>query len=90
MDNKEGFEQKTLTEKINLIDEVLEKEIRSFLQRDNGDLELINVVEKNEYVMVYIEYQGACVGCSSSGGTLKFMENILHNHLSTSIRVVSV
>ncbi len=84
------FNTKSLTEKINLIDEVIEESIRGFLHRDNGDLELVNVEEKNDLIIVYIEYQGACVACPSSGGTLMSIQNILQTKLSEDIRVFAV
>lgn len=90
MDALQNFEMMTLSEKINAIDDVIQENIREFLIRDNGDLDLINVEEKNGFVFVYIEYQGACVSCPSSGGTLMSMQNILQRKLSDNIRVVSV
>jgi Fe-S cluster biogenesis protein NfuA len=90
MDIVENFEEMTLTEKINTIDKVLEEDIRGFLQRDNGDLELMNVEEKNDLILVYIEYQGACVACPSSGGTLMSMQSVLQRKLSERIRVLTV
>lgn len=90
MSNEETFGAKTLVEKINAIDAVIEESIRDFLVRDNGDLDLINVEEKNDLILVYIEYQGACVACPSSGGTLMSIQNILQRKLSENIRVFSV
>jgi Fe-S cluster biogenesis protein NfuA len=90
MSTVENFEEMTLTEKINAIDAIIEQDIRGFLHKDNGDLDLINVEEKNGYIIVYIEYQGACVACPSSGGTLMSMQNILQRKLSENIQVVSV
>jgi len=90
MVEQQNFEAMTLSQKINAIDKVLEEDIRGFLHKDNGDLDLINVEEKNDFLIVYIEYQGACVACPSSGGTLMSMQNILQRKLSDNIRVVSV
>ena len=90
MSNVENFKAKTLSEKINAIDAIIEESIRGFLHRDNGDLELVNVEEKNDLILVYIEYQGACVACPSSGGTLMSIQNILQSKLSEDIRVFAV
>jgi Fe-S cluster biogenesis protein NfuA len=90
MSNEENFNALTLTEKINAIDAIIEADIRGFLHKDNGDLDLINVEEKNDLIIVYIEYQGACVACPASGGTLMSMQNILQRKLSEDIRVISV
>lgn len=90
MDYSENFKEKTLSEKIDIIDKFLDNEIRTFLQRDNGDLELVNVVEKNDNILVYIEYQGACVGCDSQGGTMRFIESLFLTRVADNIRVFSV
>lgn len=90
MSEQEDFQNMTLVEKINLIDQTIEESIRGFLVKDNGDLDLINVEEKNGFLMVYIEYQGACVSCPSSGGTLMSIQNILQRKHSDDIRVISV
>jgi Fe-S cluster biogenesis protein NfuA len=90
MTEQEEFSNMTMVEKINKIDQVIEDKIRSFLQKDNGDIELLNVVERHEYLMVYVEYQGACVSCESSGNTLSSIENILTSMLADNIRVISL
>jgi Fe-S cluster biogenesis protein NfuA len=90
MTEQEEFPTMTLVQKINTIDRIIEEKIRSFLIKDNGDVELLNVVERNELLIVYIEYQGACVSCESSGNTLGQIENVLQRMLSDTIRVVSV
>ena len=46
---------------------VLQK-IRPFLQRDGGDVELIDVDEQG---VVKVKLQGACHGCPSAKQTLK-------------------
>ncbi len=90
MNEKENFIGMTMVQKINIIDKIIEDNIRDFLIKDNGDLDLINVEEKNGHIVVYIEYQGACTSCASSGGTLVSIENILQRMLSDNIRVVSI
>ncbi len=89
MTTPEEFAKMSMTEKINTIDQVINEKIRPFLHRDNGDVELLNVVERYDHLMVYIEYQGACVSCESSGGTLVQIENILRE-LADNIRVISL
>ena len=90
MTEQEEFANMTMVEKINKIDKVIEEKIRGFLQKDNGDIELLNVVERHEYLMVYVEYQGGCVSCESSGNTLSSIENILTSQLAGNIRVISL
>jgi Fe-S cluster biogenesis protein NfuA len=90
MTERESFPTMTLVQKINTIDKIVDDNIREFLHRDNGDMDLVNVVEKNGLVLVYIEFQGACNSCASSGGTESSIENILQRMLSDDIRVISI
>ncbi len=90
MTPQEIFKDATLVQKINTIDKVIEENIREFLVKDNGDMDLLNVVEQNGLILVYIEFQGACTSCESSGGTHQSIENILQRMLSEDIRVLTV
>lgn len=90
MSERENFQNMTLVQKINTIDKIMDEKIRGFLQQDAGDCDLVNVEEKNGFLFVYIEYQGACVSCESSGGTLASIENILQRMLADNIRVISI
>lgn len=90
MTDRENFKNMSLVQKINTIDKIIEENIRDFLLKDNGDIELVNVEEKNGFLMVYVEYQGACVSCESAGGTHKSIENILQRMLSEDIRLMTV
>lgn len=62
-------QRKRLTnlQKITLIREVLENEIRPELEKDGGDIELIDVDGNN----VIVALRGHCVGCPGSEYTLK-------------------
>jgi NifU-like protein len=78
-----GFEQKkpaapakmTTMQKIKLIEKVIESDIRPGLQKDHGDMELIDV-DGNK---VIVKFQGACASCSRSQVTLK-------NHVEAKLR----
>ncbi len=62
-------EPKRLTniQKIKMIEDVLEREIRPALRKDGGDIELIDV--DGDFVIVSL--RGACVSCTKSQTTLK-------------------
>ena len=90
MTEREKFQEMTLVQKINTIDRVIEDNIREFLVKENGDRDMLNVVEQNGLILVYIEFQGACVSCESAGGTHKSIENILQRMLSDHIRVLTI
>ena len=60
---------------------VIEK-VRPSIKLDGGDIELIGIRDGK----VYVQLQGACVGCSSSNTTLKFgiekqMQTLIHPEL---------
>ena len=69
------------------IDKLVETYIRPLLQKDGGDIEIIDI--KGDIVMVSLT--GACADCTAATQTLKFLvENTLKTHVSKSIRVVQV
>ncbi len=57
----------TNIQKINLIQEILDQEVRPALQADGGDIELIDV----DGSRVLVAMRGSCVGCPSSVLTIK-------------------
>jgi NifU-like protein len=57
----------TNLQKIRLIEETLEREIKPALNRDGGDIELLDV----DGDTVYVRLKGACASCKASGVTLK-------------------
>ena len=57
----------TNLERISLIQETMEREIRPQLKADGGDIELIDV-DRNK---VYVKFLGSCLGCPATGVTLK-------------------
>ena len=61
-------EEKQTDEIKEVIGEKLQ-EVRKFLQRDGGDLELVEITE--DYT-VKVRLQGACHGCPAAMHTLKF------------------
>ena len=66
------------------IDEVLSKTVRPFMQRDGGDLKLIDF--KND--VLTISYQGSCGGCPhAKTGTLMAIESALKENYNPDITV---
>ncbi len=57
----------TIVEKLRLIQEKLDREVRPLLQKDDGDLELVDVVGNK----VIISFRGACSQCQVSQFTMK-------------------
>ncbi len=57
----------TIIQKLKMIEEVLDREIKPALKKDGGDIELIDV----DGDTVYVSLRGACSGCNTSQITLK-------------------
>lgn len=79
-------EKLTNLRKMQLIQEVLENEVRPQLWADGGDLELIDIAGSN----VQIAFRKACAGCASSGYTAKFVEQKLRDLVSEEITVEEI
>ncbi|MDR3196454.1 MAG: iron-sulfur cluster assembly scaffold protein [Planctomycetaceae bacterium] len=69
------------------IEKLLDEYLRPMVQKDGGDLELIDIKETT----VYIELRGACAGCAGASQTLKFLiERTLKEKIDERIRVIQV
>lgn len=73
----------TNLQKIALIQEIVESEIRPGLQADNGDLELIDI-DGNK---VIIALRGMCTSCLMSHVTMKGIQEKLRSHVDENIIV---
>jgi NifU-like protein len=74
----------TNLQKIKMIEDVLEREIRPSLQHDGGDVDLIDVVGNR----VIVATRGACASCHASQATLKgFVESKLKETVSPDLVV---
>ena len=68
------------------VQNVIEK-IKPSLALDGGDIKLLGI--KN--AKVYVQLQGACVGCPSSGNTLKYgVERQMRIDIHPEIEVVNI
>lgn len=73
----------TNIQKIAMIQEVIQKEIRPLLQADGGDLELVDV-DGNR---VIVSLRGMCTGCLMSDVTVKNIEKKLRELVSEELAV---
>jgi NifU-like protein len=71
----------TNLQKIALIQEIIEQEIRPGLQADGGDIDLIDI-DGNK---VIIAFRGMCTGCLMAGVTLEGIQNKLRELVSDAI-----
>ena len=73
--------------KLATIQEMLDQEIRPYLQGDGGDLHIVDL----EGSVLKVHYQGACGSCPSSiGGTMMAIEQMLREDVDPDIEVISV
>ncbi len=73
-------------ELMNPVKNVIEK-VRPSLALDGGDISFLTV--KNS--VVYVQLKGACIGCASSGSTLKYgVERQLKMDIHPELTVVNV
>ena len=69
------------------IEQLLNENIKPLLQKDGGDLELVDIKD----TMVYVELHGACASCAGAGQTLKHLiERTLKEQIDERIRVIQV
>jgi NifU-like protein len=72
--------------KMQMIQEVLERDIRPLLWADGGDLELIDI----DGSKVQVAFRKACAGCASSGNTARMVESKLRDLVAEDILVEEV
>ncbi|MBL3520727.1 iron-sulfur cluster assembly scaffold protein [Arcobacter lanthieri] len=85
------FESLSKEEKLKLIDEVLDEDVRPMLVMDGGNMEILDLVDSKPHYDLYIRYLGACSGCSSgSMGTLYAIESILQDKVFIDLRVLPI
>jgi NifU-like protein len=69
------------------VEKTVEEYVRPILQRDGGDLEIVDI----KGTVVYCRLGGACAGCCQAGQTLKLMvEKHLKDMVDERVRVVEV
>ena len=69
-----------------VVENMLEK-AKVWIQQDGGDVTLIDIKDGT----VYVQLQGACVGCGSAGTTIKFgIEKEMKTMIHPEIKVMSV
>lgn len=66
-DAAQGGRRLTAIQKIKLIEETMDREIRPLLRRDGGDIELLDI-EGNK---VTVSFRGMCAGCQGAQITMK-------------------
>jgi len=69
-----------------IVSDMLDK-ARVWIQKDGGDVTLLDIQNGK----VFVQLQGACVGCGSSGTTIKFgIEKEMRTFIHPEIIVINV
>ena len=84
---KEEKPKLTNLQKIKLIEETIDREIRPSLRQDGGDIDIIDIIGNR----VLVATRGACATCKAADITLKhFVEHRLKEMVSPDITVEEV
>ncbi|MEC5157762.1 NifU family protein [Chryseobacterium sp. MP_3.2] len=80
--NKELIHEETVTKVLNALES-----IRPFLNKDGGDIELVDVKDQK----VYVKLHGNCNGCPMSFSTMKLgVETTIKQHAPEILEVLNV
>ncbi|MBS0652656.1 MAG: iron-sulfur cluster assembly scaffold protein [Verrucomicrobia bacterium] len=81
-----GWSDLSTGQKIAVIENVIDKDIRPYIELDAGGIEIVNLVNDRELV---IAYQGACTTCySATGSTLDAIQQILKAKVDPALVVI--
>ena len=70
------------------VEQVIEEKVRPALQRDGGNIQLVDVSDDG---IVQVRLQGACAGCPGAMMTLQFgVQRILQEEIQEVTKVVPV
>jgi NifU-like protein len=80
-----GWDGFSIEKKISFIEEVIDKEIRPYIELDAGGVKVLDLKENGE---LSISYQGSCTTChSATGSTLSAIQKILKARIHPSLTV---
>lgn len=69
------------------VERIIKNKVAPMLARDGGAIELLDVINAR----IFIQLQGACVGCGSSSSTLKYIvEKELKSAIHPELEIVNV
>ncbi len=81
-----GWESFGKEERIHLIEAVVARDIRPYIELDAGGVQILDLVNGQE---VRILYQGSCTSCfSATGTTLSYIQHVLKSKVHPSLVVV--
>lgn len=81
-----GWESLSQKQRIALIEEVIARDIRPYIELDAGGVQVLDLVNERE---VLIAYQGSCTSCfSATGTTLSYIQQVLRGKVHPSLLVI--
>lgn len=85
-DGYPGWKTFTNEQKLSLIEQVLDRDIRPYIALDAGGVTVVALRNENELI---ISYQGSCTSCYSSvGATLAYIQKMIQAKVHPEIRVI--
>jgi NifU-like protein len=83
-----GWDALSAQQKVKIIEEVIDKEIRPYVELDAGGVKIVELKENGE---VHIAYEGSCTTChSATGSTLSAIQQILKARIHPTLTVIPV
>jgi NifU-like protein len=80
-----GWIELSTEKKITLIEEVVARDIRPYIELDAGGVQVVKLIDDREVVIVY---QGSCTSCfSATGTTLSYIQQVLRAKIHPSLTV---
>jgi NifU-like protein len=81
-----GWETFSHKQKIGLIEEVIARDVRPYIELDAGGIQVLDLLNDRE---VIIAYQGSCTSCfSATGTTLSYIQQVIRGKVHPSLLVV--
>lgn len=81
-----GFQELSLQQKLAVIEQVLDNDVRPYIELDAGGVEVLNLTNNKEVV---IAYQGSCTSChSATGATLSYIQQVLRAKVHPDLDVI--
>lgn len=80
-----GWKELSKEQKLAVIEEIINKEIRPYIELDAGGIQIVNFIDEKELI---IAYQGSCTSCySATGATLTAIQQVLRSRVDPEIIV---
>lgn len=81
-----GWDEMGKEQRIALMEEIIARDIRPYIELDAGGVEIIDLINGRELI---IGYQGSCTSCySATGTTLSYIQHVLRSKVHPSLLVI--